>query len=205
MTDTDITIQFKDITLAENHLFTGYSLTVEEKEKVLITGKSGSGKTTLLRMLLGFTRPDSGEVLYRGRPLGPEILPLIRRELFYLSQDIDLPQDPVETQIKEILSANDLDTEPSRLPALLELLELDRTILSKQATALSGGERQRLGLLLGFLLDRPVWLLDEPTAALDGAMKQTAVQAILDQNKTMIIISHDPVWESDPRLTLERW
>ncbi|MCK5541738.1 MAG: ATP-binding cassette domain-containing protein [Desulfobacterales bacterium] len=84
-------------------------------------------------------------------------------------------------------------------------LDLDDAIFSQTIKELSGGERQRIGLLICFLLDRPVWLLDEPTAAIDDHMKKKVADYILDQDRTIIIISHDSIFKENKKILVERW
>ncbi len=87
----------------------------------------------------------------------------------------------------------------------LTFLELSPGILQKRTGELSGGERQRIGLLIGFLRDRPIWLLDEPTSALDDAMKKKIANHILSLEKTMVIISDDHCWQDHSTVRIERW
>ena len=54
----------------------------------------------------------------------------------------------------------------------MQMLELGNEILDQDMQKLSGGEKQRLGLLVGFMLNRPVWLLDEPTSSLDEQLRK---------------------------------
>jgi len=88
---------------------------------------------------------------------------------------------------------------------LLNFLDLSSKILNQTVTELSGGERQRIGLLICFLLDRPVWLLDEPTSALDDIMKKKIADYVMDQEKTIVLISHDDVWKENNAVKIERW
>lgn len=187
-------------------IFTDLNLTVKKNEKILIRGKSGIGKTTLFKILLGFETIDKGKVTVNGNPIDKQNIKQIRKQMFYLSQDIDLRQEKVGDLLDEILLHNSKeDAKSSQLNERLSLLDLTVNILEKNVMALSGGERQRVGLLICFLLDRPVWLLDEPTSSLDDLMKLRIADYILNQNKTIVIISHDEVWEKNNTIRIERW
>jgi len=186
-------------------IFSNLSLCVNKNEKVLILGKSGLGKTSLFRLILGFEQPGSGKIMVNGLSLDKDHVHQIRQQLFYLSQDIDLRNETILGLVTDIWEFNfDRDLCQEEINRQLTFLELSPGILQKRTGKLSGGERQRIGLLIGFLLDRPIWLLDEPTSALDDAMKKKIATHILSLDKTMVIISHDHCWQ-DSSVRIERW
>ena len=81
-----------------------------------------------------------------------------------------------------------------RLCENLMKLGLDDDLLDKRLGEISGGQRQRLMLALLALLDREVWLLDEPTAALDGESRDYVINFLIEQQrqgKTIAAVSHD--------------
>ena len=201
-------IQFESVNLSfqEKNLFSRLDLNIRKCEKVLIQGKSGIGKTSLFRLLLGFLPVNSGKITFHGCKIDQAHIKEIRNQIFYLSQDIDLRQEPVENLIHDILTANSIIYSDSKAKEFMNLLELDSKLLTQNSKNLSGGERQRAGLLLCFLLNRSVWLLDEPTSALDDAMKNKIADFICNQNqdKTIIIISHDTVWKHHKDIRIER-
>ncbi len=187
-------------------ILSGFTLDVQEQEKYLIQGRSGTGKTSLFRLLLGFDRPKSGEIYIKGLLVDSAHIRQIRQSVFYLSQDIDLTDKTAISTLKSILNFNNcIDRLGTHMDRYLDLLSLSPHLLDKNVSQLSGGERQRLGLLIGFLLDRPIWLLDEPTSALDDAMKEQIVDHILTLDKTLLIISHDTVWKNRPELPTINW
>ncbi len=186
-------------------IFNNFNLTILENENILIQGKSGIGKTCFFKLLLGFGAIDSGTIDFNGFKIDKAHINVIREHIFYLSQDIDLKDGPIGKLIDEILQANSINHKNRKqLNKLLNFLELSVKILHQNVKELSGGERQRIGLLIGFLLNRPVWLLDEPTSALDDAMKLKIADFILDQGKTMVIISHDDVWKRHKDIRIVR-
>lgn len=199
-------IQYESVCLSYQgkSVFSNFNLDIRETDKILIQGKSGAGKTTLFRLILGFEIADSGRVLFNNQEVSKGTIQDIRRSIFYLSQDIDLRHDITETVVHEILQANAIQDNTDTKEAYLNLLELPAKVLRQNINRLSGGERQRVGLLIGFLLDRPVWLLDEPTSALDDIMKQKLVELICSQEKTVAVISHDEVWQQQTNITLRR-
>jgi putative ABC transport system ATP-binding protein len=201
-----ITINNLSYTRSGRTLLSGFSLQVNQGEKALIHGKSGTGKTSILKLILGFELPDTGQVLVNRRPVTKEHIKDIRGDVFYLSQDVDLPDLFGEEIIAAALASNHQPT-PSgqQMDTWLKRLSFQQALLSQPTSRLSGGERQRLGLLLCFLLDRPIWLLDEPTSALDREMKSRVAHYISGTEKTVLVISHDETWQAIPGMTMKAW
>jgi ABC-type bacteriocin/lantibiotic exporter with double-glycine peptidase domain len=201
-------ISFESVShdIGSTRIFSDRSLRVEKNEKVLILGKSGLGKTSLFRLILGFEQPGSGKISINGLNLDKDHIHQIRQQLFYLSQDVDLKDDIIRLLLTDVWEFNfSKPLSPQDINQYLTFLELSPDILEKRTGELSGGERQRIGLMIGFLLDRPIWLLDEPTSALDDAMKTKIATYILSLEKTCVIISHDPCWQDPSAIRIERW
>ncbi len=201
-------IKFESVYLRKNdkEIFSGLNFFVQKNEKVLIQGKSGIGKTTLFKILLGFESIDKGKVSFNGKNITKEYIAEIRHQIFYLSQDIDLKNERVKSLLDEIWEQNPLKNQhKTHFSDLLNFLDLNDIILNQSVKELSGGERQRIGLFIGFLLDRPVWLLDEPTSAIDDTMKKKITNYIIGLEKTIVIISHDDVWKKNNTIKIKRW
>lgn len=203
-------IRYKDIELeySGKKIFSGFNLEVAENEKLLLAGPSGSGKTSLFRIILGFERIMSGTVFLGNSAVTARNIRAVRNSIFYLSQDIDFRNEKVASILEEIYSF-----EPNRgsVPSaghqrqLMQMLDLGDEILQQNLQQLSGGEKQRVGLLVCFVLNRPVWLLDEPTSSLDDRIREKVVAYVLEAGKTVIIISHDDIWRRNKTLRVERW
>lgn len=158
-----------------------------------IVGPSGAGKSTLLRLLNRLADPDSGAVVYQGRPLA-EYDPLaLRREVSLVPQLPALLEGSVESNLAYAagLAGEDLDA-----GRCLRLAGLDPEFSGRDVAKLSVGEQQR-AMLARALAQRPeVLLLDEPTSALDHAARD-AIEATLAELRreleiSVVLVSHDP-------------
>ena len=129
-----------------------------------LAGSNGSGKSTLLRLLAQIQRPDSGEVLYRGRPvLGDR--QFLRGQVGYVPQSAELaPELTVRQQLTLWQRACD---RAGPLPGdILDLLGLEE-LLRRPIGALSGGMAQRVSIAMALLSGPSLLLMDEATAGLD--------------------------------------
>ncbi len=203
-------IQFKEINLAfgDQVVFADFNLNIAEGEKVLLRAASGRGKSTLFKLLLGFQRFDQGEILFKGRRLERNNLFYFRRNIAYVSQDVDLRNLKVGDLINEIFDYKYNRTIPITKEKVMELIDfflLPADLITKEVGQLSVGERQRLGLIICIMLNRPVWLLDEITTGLDQKSKKVLVKYVLKQHKTVLIISHDQIWSKNNLVRVEEW
>lgn len=202
-------IQLQDISLRLDgrNLFDRLSVEVAAGGRLMILGASGTGKTTLLRMLLGFVLPDSGSVRIAGEELGLENVWRLRRQMAYVSQEMQIGRGRVEAFIREIFnyrSNRDKSYPREKALELLDDFQLGRHTLDKRLEDLSGGELQRLAIIVTLLLDRPVYLLDEVTSALDQPLKEMIASYFTGlKDKTLIVSSHDSVWHSQGFQTLD--
>ncbi|MEU3947307.1 thiol reductant ABC exporter subunit CydD [Streptomyces sp. NPDC029526] len=179
---------------------TDVSFTVRPGETVALVGPSGSGKSTLLNVLLGFVRPSGGRVLVGGADLAGLDRADWHSRIAWVPQRPHLFAGTVADNVR--LARPDADEDAVR-QALRDAGALDfvdalpegtATPLGEDGAGLSAGQRQRLALARAFLADRPVLLLDEPTAALDGATEAEVVAAVrrLAAGRTVLLVVHRP-------------
>lgn len=174
------------------------NLTVPAGKVVALVGHSGAGKSTLLSLLQGFYKPDQGELLLDGMPMGRIPLGTLRRSIAYVPQETFLFSGTIRENIgygrlgagqEEIRqaakAANALDF-INRLPDGFD------TEVGERGARLSGGQRQRIAIARAILKDAPVLLLDEATSALDTETEHLVQEALarLMHRRTTIVIAH---------------
>jgi len=170
------------------------SLQIPKNKVTCILGESGSGKTTLLRLLNKMISCDAGYILYNGTNID-DINPIeLRRSV------VMLPQSPAifPGSVKEnLLIGLKFSEKPpvgdDVLAGILQMVHLSKDI-NENAEKLSGGEKQRLTLGRILLLDPEVFLLDEPSSALDEETADLVVRKLVDHTrqagKSLVMVTH---------------
>ncbi|MCX5312019.1 thiol reductant ABC exporter subunit CydD [Streptomyces sp. NBC_00154] len=178
----------------------GASLVVDEGETVALVGPSGVGKSTLLNVVLGFAAPDEGRIRVGGVDLAMLAPERWRERIAWVPQRPQLFAGTIAENVR--LARPDADD--SAVTAALrdagaydfvaELPDGAQTLLGEDGAGLSAGQRQRLALARAFLADRPLLLLDEPTASLDGETEAGIVEAVrrLAAGRTVLLVVHRP-------------
>jgi ABC-2 type transport system ATP-binding protein len=164
----------------------GLSLSVREGACFGLLGPNGAGKTTTVEIMEGIRAPGSGEVLYRGAPLGPA---------FRERSGIQFQ----ETALQEKLTVRELlalfgSLYPRTTPAkeLVKLCDLGE-FFDRDFKKLSGGQRQRVLLAIALVNDPDIVFLDEPTTGLDPQARRNfwdLVRLIKGRGKTLLLTTH---------------
>jgi len=197
-------LTFEDVTVRypgrATDAVSGVSLTVQPGETVALVGPSGAGKSTLLSVALGFVRPTEGRVRIGEADLADVDLEQWRSRIAWVPQRPHLFAGTIAENVR--LARPDADDDALRralrdagaLEFVDALSQGVDTALGEDGAGLSAGQRQRLALARAFLADRPVLLLDEPTAALDGATEAEIVAAVrrLAAGRTVLLVVHRP-------------
>ena len=165
-------------------VFSGLSLRVQAGERVAVVGASGAGKSTLLAAIAGELAPLQGRVQAL-----PCSLLTQRTELFQDSLQGNLRlADPTasDDRLWQALQAAGLALDVQALAAGLD------TRLGEGGLGLSGGQSRRLALARLLLRDVPLWLLDEPTEALDAHTADDVLQRLAKASagRTLLVSTH---------------
>ncbi|MFE7672533.1 thiol reductant ABC exporter subunit CydD [Streptomyces albidoflavus] len=176
------------------------AFTVEPGETVALVGPSGCGKTTLLQAALGFVAPAEGRVTVGGTDLAEVDREQWHRRIAWVPQRPQLFAGTVAENVR-LARPEASDAEVARALEQAGAQEFvaglpsgAETELGEDGAGLSAGQRQRVALARAFLADRPVLLLDEPTASLDGASEEAVVEAVrrLAVGRTVLLVVHRP-------------
>ena len=180
-----------DGALAVDHV----SLDIPKGEIFALLGASGSGKSTLLRMLAGFEKPTSGQIILGGQDITN--LPPYERPINMMFQSYALfPHMTVEQNIAYGLKQDNLPKQEinAKVNEMLNLVHMTQ-YARRKPHQLSGGQRQRVALARSLAKQPQLLLLDEPMGALDKKLRtrmQLELVEIIEQvGVTCLMVTHD--------------
>ena len=184
---------------ARRNSITNFSLEVQPGECIAIVGPSGSGKSTLLNMVIGFLRPNSGQIFLDGQDMNELDLRTYRQFISVVSQETVLFRGTIRDNLLYGITDKVDETalikaaEAANARAFIEALpDKYDTIIGENGAGLSGGQRQRLAIARALLRDPKILLLDEATSALDPESERLVQQALerLMKGRTTFIVAH---------------
>jgi osmoprotectant transport system ATP-binding protein len=174
------------------------TLDVAEGEVAVLVGPSGCGKTTTLKMINRLVEPTEGTIEVAGRDVKSETPTDLRRRMGYVIQHVGLfPHRTVSENVATVprLLGWDRGRIRQRVDELIELVDLERSMLQRYPSELSGGQRQRVGVARALAADPPVLLMDEPFGAVDPIVRARLQEELLDLQgrlrKTIVFVTHD--------------
>jgi ATP-binding cassette subfamily B protein RaxB len=180
----------------EEFVLNNINLAVQSGESIVITGPSGCGKSTLMKIMLGLLKPNSGEVLYNGKPIRHVGLKNYRQVTAAVLQDDYLLSGSIADNISFFDPQPDdmLIARSAKQAAIYnEIMKMPmgfNTLIGDMGTALSGGQIQRI-LIARALYKKPLILfMDEATSHLDSVLEKRISQTIKNQKITRIFIAH---------------
>jgi osmoprotectant transport system ATP-binding protein len=180
-------------------VLSGFTLSIDPGEVVVLVGRSGAGKSTILRLVNRLILPTGGSVTVEGRDTRAWDSIRLRRRIGYVLQDVGLfPHMTVEENVGLVPRLERWPAERIRARAhqLLELVDLPpETFAARRPSELSGGQRQRVGVARALAVDPPILLMDEPFGALDPVTRVELQREFLRIQRqlgtTVILVTHD--------------
>ena len=186
-------VEALSLSRGQRMLFENLSFAAASGAYVEVQGSNGSGKTSLLRAMAGLLRPSAGTIAFDGVE-EPALM------LHYLGHANALKP---EASVRDHLGywAGLFGGGPSE-DFVAQMLDLGR-VMSLPVRVLSQGQARRLGLARLIVAPRPLWLLDEPAAALDDAGKAVLNEMIASQRASggvVIAAVHEPLGALSPQI-----
>jgi heme exporter protein A len=203
----------------ERLVFTHLDFRLSAGQALLLLGPNGSGKSTLLRLLAGLSKPAAGRLTWNGRPVAEDREAHAARLHFVGHQDAVKAVLTVRENLSFWARLHDPATDDGRIDAALDRLGLS-PLRSVPGKLLSAGQKRRLALARLLAAPAALWLLDEPTVAIDRATVRT-LEAVCAEHRAaggMVILSthaavdlpdagelHLDRFAAEPAALLEAW
>jgi ABC-type multidrug transport system fused ATPase/permease subunit len=212
-------LAFNDVVFAypsrqEITVLKGISFNADAGQRVAIVGPSGSGKSTMASLILQFYHPQSGSILFDGKPADNYSLTDIRNQVAIVPQDVLLFGGTILENIaygRLSASKEDIIQAAKRANAhqfISSFPEGYETIVGERGVKLSGGQRQRIAIARALLKNPAILILDEATSSLDSESERLVQEALeeLMKDRTSIIIAHrlSTIREADKIVVIEK-
>ena len=193
-------IVFNKVSFSYNdskNLIDSLNIKIDSNSKVAFVGESGSGKSTIIKLIMGFIKYNSGNILIDGNELSSLNLNTLYNNIIYVSQEAPI----FDGTLRENLIF-DKDISDDKIIEVLKIVCLEKffdrlengldTELGEKGIRMSGGERQRVALARLFFDDSKIIILDEATSAIDNIIEREVMNNIINllNDKTIIIIAH---------------
>ena len=174
------------------------SFKIKTLDRIAIIGTNGSGKSTIIKLIMGYYNVSSGQVLHNGMNVLDINREYLRSKIAVINQKVVLFN---RTIIDNICYGNNIPKE--KVKQILKNLHVMRvfknqpqgleTLAGLHGSALSGGQKQIIYLLRCYLSNKPIIIMDEPTAAVDSTHKKYIMRMIDEMAKksTLIVVTHD--------------
>lgn len=171
---------------------------IQDGEFISVIGGSGSGKTTVLKLINGLLIPDQGEIYVQDKAIRKVDQNELRRNIGYVIQSIGLfPHMTIEENIGYVLSLTKQDSAliQERVKEMMDIMKLEKQLLTRYPDELSGGQKQRVGIARALASHPKILLMDEPFGAVDEITRHSLQDEILriyhELHITIFFITHD--------------
>ena len=184
-------VKFVDVSY--KNIFENINLEIKNDQIVSIVGKNGSGKTSFLNLIYGLELNFSGKIVVNRKHIDDKIrkkeLQTVRKNIFYLTQEYQ--NQLFNINIFEDIKYGISNLNSNKIDELLKSFNLNREIFKKNYFELSSGEMKKILLVIMFIKDCKIILLDDPTSNLDQKSISTLIKLLKKEkrNGKIIIIS----------------
>ena len=192
----DVNVQDLSYSINGKQIIKSFSYRFEKGNIYCLVGENGAGKSTLFNLLVGLIRPDSGNILFNGKPLISYNIKRLRKQIIGFAEQESFVCEPLVLDNKlnwKLLSKFHIELESIKA-------------VDNFSNNLSGGEKQKLGLLQFLNPKAQLLLLDEPTAALDIVDSKCLWDYLMEiKNQSIIIVithKHDELRYADKVINL---
>ncbi len=185
---------FKLINVVYKNILHIERLEIPKNKVTCIVGESGSGKSTLLCLLNKLISCDRGEIYYKDLLIDDIDSVELRRKVVMLPQQpVVFPGSIKKNLLIGLKFSGKPEEKDDKLIKVLEMVSLKKK-LDDDAEKLSGGEKQRMALGRVILMKPEVFLLDEPSSALDDKTEEVVIERVVKhikaENKTLVMVTH---------------
>jgi len=182
-----VSLENVGVTRGDTVLFDGLSFEITSGDVVWIQGSNGIGKTTLLRMLTGLSKPDSGNIAWcvGGQPCSASDMAAYQGHSDAFKPNLTA-KDELAFWAKIYGYSSNLDDIFKRV-SLSDKLNLETRVLS-------AGQRRRLAIARLLISQKPLWIMDEPAAAMDAAGRDLIydiIQSHAENGGAVVLASHE--------------
>lgn len=165
------------------------SISIHEGEVYGFLGPNGAGKSTTMRHVMGFSKPDSGNISVNNLDSWKE-KEKVKENIGYLAGEIALPNDMTGLQYLKLISKMRKMKSFEYADELLKYFKIDPDVKIK---SMSKGMKQKIAIVATFMHNPEIILLDEPTSGLDPLMQERFIELVVkekDKGKTIFMSSH---------------
>jgi ABC-type sugar transport system ATPase subunit len=193
----EVKIEHLKVSFGENSAIKDLSLLIQDKELMVIVGPSGCGKTTTLNCIAGLLMANSGSIYFDEAEV-TDYPPHVRNVAMVFQSSLLYPHLNGRENIRMSLNKSKLKKEEvERLIDDAAAIVNAKDVLDRVPAQLSGGERQRVAIAKAIVRKPAVFLMDEPLANLDAALREQLRSEISVLQKrietTMVLVTHDQV------------
>jgi branched-chain amino acid transport system ATP-binding protein len=194
-----LSLQSIDVLIKSSLILHNVSMEIGEGEVVCLIGRNGAGKTTILRTILGFLKPERGQILFHDRDLTKaRTYEISRMGIAYAPEESGIFPDLTTQENIEISTWNRMSRRSAdeRIQLAYEIFPVLKGYRNRKGTQMSGGERKMLSIARALALDAELFLLDGPFEGLAPAIVTQVASSIQEMAKMgpTIIIAESNIY-----------